>query len=111
MPRKPADPLSVEDLECLIDEPPGSSLARGDREAIAELKKLAERHGFGRIAKLAENIRDIWAHPDKVAVYQRGKEEKLAFIKRCADEKARFDKEEQGADGHQPAAVASDPGN
>jgi hypothetical protein len=79
---KPGDPNGVnpDDLKCLVWWPNNSIGANQEEAAVRELVKLMNVIGYGRIPQLADQIRDIWYSPEKIAEYQKRKEEHLELL-------------------------------
>lgn len=81
MNRQFPDAPSRTELECLITWPQGTVDAQEEREAIEGLLILCQKHGFGRIPQLANEIEDLWRFPEKRAGYKASKKARLDMLR------------------------------
>lgn len=81
-------PPTLEDLQVLNINPPGSEGEKQGREMLQALLTLGEEHGYGQVSRLAEWIEDIWRHPEHKEKYAHMKEVALDMMAQAREAKA-----------------------
>lgn len=79
--RRSYTPIHAEELECLVMWPKGSNGERNERLLLHTLLRLAEEHGYGRLAQLTTQMEDLWRHPKNRTMYEKGKKDHLDMLK------------------------------
>ena len=73
--RKPYDSITDEELNALVMWPDKTV---GHRHELLVLKKLADignEIGYGRLSQLAEQLEDLWRHPEHIETYNKSRNE------------------------------------
>lgn len=79
--RIPHQPVSPDEIECLIMWPNGSKGAMEERLLLHTLINLANVHGYGRLSQLTKELEDVWAHPEKVEEYTKMRNRHVETLK------------------------------
>lgn len=71
---------TLEDLKCLNIWPEGTVGYDGDKRLIETLYNLFQEFGFGRVPQVAEAMREIWYNRDKIAEYEKFRQEQVGRV-------------------------------
>lgn len=74
-------PVSTDEIECLIVWPEGSVGEREERHLLHTLINLANIHGYGRLSQLAAQLEDIWRNPEAVKAFEKGKKAHIDMMR------------------------------
>lgn len=74
-------PVSPDEVECLIIWPEGSVGEKEERLLLHTLINLANTNGYGRLSQLATQLEDIWRHPENVSMYEKAKADHLTTMR------------------------------
>lgn len=69
--------VTMDDARCLILWPEGTRGYDQDQAAIMYLLMVANTIGYGRLSQLAEQIRELWLHPERQAEFGAWRQEFL----------------------------------
>jgi len=70
----------MDELSCLNSWPNGMGAHDIEEELISALLHLCRVYGFGRVPQLAQQIEDIWRHPEQVAHYENERAERIQLL-------------------------------
>lgn len=76
----PIDGVDDEKLSCLNSFPKYAIEHKEDEYLIKKLNALCKKHGYGRVAQLCHQIREIWYDESEVETYKKQMEERLAYL-------------------------------
>lgn len=68
--------------ECLNGWPDGTVGHHNETELIKQLNDLCQKHGYGRISQLADEIEDIWRDSSKKDIYIKQRAARMKLISR-----------------------------
>ena len=71
MTRRCDEPPTLEELECLMIWPEGTTGEKSERALINDLFNLCKKHGFGRVPQITAAIEEIWRNPASVKKYKK----------------------------------------
>ena len=54
-----------------------------EQQVIGTLLELCDKHGYGRIPQLTRAIEDLWRNPEKLAEYEKARNDQLKFLREC----------------------------
>jgi len=74
------DAPNLEDIACLNSWPEGTIGHEEDKVLLSQLLGLMQKHGFGRIPQLSQQIEDLWRNPDKRKEYAQHRESRLKML-------------------------------
>lgn len=75
------DMPGLDEADALLNgHPPGSEGNARERRAVEALLGLGREVGFGRLARLACELRELWICPGRVRVRARQRREALAAL-------------------------------
>lgn len=69
--------VNSQDLMVLNGWPEYALGFQEENQLIELLNELCKKHGYGRIAQLAEQIEDIWRNPEKLKEYAQARQKRI----------------------------------
>lgn len=81
--RGPLDPPTLAELLPLNSWPKNTIGHLDDRGLIWALHQLCEKHGYGHVHQLMEQIDDIWRNPERAEYWRKWHEERLQDLERA----------------------------
>ena len=77
---------TLDDLRCLIGWPAFTRGFVSELEMLTKYLAMCNEHGFGRMCQIAEAVKDIWRHPEKLPAYRKDQQKRLDFLMECRKE-------------------------